>query len=153
MLLFNANHCHGNVLIIIIELEDESETWTNAVDRGGLNHVSNMTFLMFESMELELRKHLKVTSESASAEAKEVMIKSVSENEDVLFFWSLVSANWSMKEADTLLRMIVEQWITVRGFSFTSAFLEKYKQANKKTVQKSKGLRKNLSSTILCVED
>jgi len=30
-------------------------------------------------------------------------------------------------EADVLLRMIIEQWVTVRGFSFTNAFVEKYK--------------------------
>ena len=40
--------------------------------------------------------------------------------------------------------MIIEHWVTVRGFSFTSAFLEKYKQASKESVQKSKGIRKNL---------
>ena len=47
-----------------------------------------------------------------------------------------------------LLRMIIEQWVTVRSFSFTSAFVEKYKQVNKKSVQKSKGIRKNLLPKI-----
>ena len=93
--------------------ERESESWINAVDRGGLKHVGEMMFLMFESMELELRKHLTATSESTSTEAKEMMTKSVRENEDVLFFWSLVSADWTIEDADALLKMIVEQWIVV----------------------------------------
>ena len=43
--------------------------------------------------------------------------------------------------------MIVQHWITVRGFSFVSAFMEKYKQRNEKSTQKSKGLRKTLNVT------
>jgi len=57
-------------------------------------------------------------------------IEKISKNEDVLFYWSVVSTDW-------------EQWVTVHGFLFTSAFVEKYKQVNK-SVQKSKGIRKNL---------
>ena len=87
-----CNQCCA--VMFVIDLDGESDSWANAIDRGGLNHVSNMTFLMFELMELKLRKHLKTTSESINAEAKEMMIKSVSENEDVLFFWSHLSANW-----------------------------------------------------------
>ena len=58
-------------VMFVIDLDGESDSWTNAIDRGGLNHVGNMTFLMFESMELELRKHLKTTSESTNAEAND----------------------------------------------------------------------------------
>ena len=36
--------------------------------------------------------------------------------------------------------------MTIRGFSFTSAFMEKYKLTHMKTLQKSKGLRKTLVS-------
>ena len=32
--------------------------------------------------------------------------------------------NWTTEEADVLLTMIIEHWIVIRGFSFTSAFLE-----------------------------
>ena len=59
----------------------------------------------------------------------------------------MISADWE-EEGDVLLQMIIEHWVTVRGFSYTSAFLEKYKQANKKMVQKSKGTRKNLLPKI-----
>ena len=40
-----------------------------------------------------------------------------------------------------LLTMIVDLFITVRGFSFTKSFMEMYKQATKKSTQKSKALR------------
>lgn len=64
-------------------------------------------------------------------------------DEDVRHYWSLVSANWSEEETSKL-SLISKKWMNVRGFSSASAFVEKYKQATKKTVQKSKGLRKNL---------
>ena len=34
---------------------DDSEEWTNSVDRGGLKHVNNMTYMLFVEMELVLR--------------------------------------------------------------------------------------------------
>ena len=60
----------------------------------------------------------------------------------------MISADWEEAEA-VLLQMIIEHWVTVRGFSYASAFLEKYKRANKKTVQKSKGTRKIFLKLIL----
>ena len=40
------------------ELSEESNNWMRAVDRGGLKHVTNMTFAMLASAEVELRKHI-----------------------------------------------------------------------------------------------
>ena len=37
----------------------------------------------------------------------------------------------------------------MRVFSFAGAFLEKYKQIHKKSVQKSKGLRKKLQNLFI----
>ena len=42
--------------------------------------------------------------------------------------------------------MIVNHWVKIRGFSYASAWLEKFKTAQKKTTQKSKGIRKTLTS-------
>ncbi len=49
-------------------------------------------------------------------------------------------------EANELLKMIDEHFITVRGFSFASAFIEKFKQSARKSTEKLKGLRKTLDS-------
>jgi hypothetical protein len=63
-----------------------------------------------------------------------------SENEDVLYHWSVLSANWREEEVNQeLFKMIINHWVTIRGFSFTSAFMETYKQRKRKTVKKSKG--------------
>ena len=75
---------------------------------------------------------------------KEEVRSKILKNEDVLFYWSLISADWEDGESKALLMMIIDMWITIRGFSFASAWIEKYKLANKKSVQKSKGVRKQL---------
>ena len=70
----------------------------------------------------------------------------ITENEDVLFLWSLVSADWEDSSASELLQMVVNQWVKIRGFSYASAWVEQYKVAQKQTTQKSKGVRKQLIS-------
>ena len=45
-------------------------------------------------------------------------------------------------KAKVLLTMIVDLFVTVRGFFFTKSFMEMYKQVTKKSTQKSKALRK-----------
>ena len=112
------------------------------MDRGGLKHINDMVYTLFESMEIELRRLL----HSSSGEIpKESTIETICVNEDVLFYWSIIGCNWEEEAASSLLHLVIEHWLTVRGFSFTSAFMENYKQEQKKHVQKSKGFRKNLA--------
>lgn len=125
-------------------INHDSEDWTDAIDRGGLKHVSDTLFMFFYSMEKELRCHVRAKCASEIEGIKEKVIKKIIENDDVTFYWSVVAANWEEEEAGVLLEMVIQHWVTIRGFSYASAFVEKYKQKNKKTVQKSKGLRKNL---------
>ena len=96
--------------------------------------------MVFYGMEMEVRSHIK----DSKTGDKEKVIKAIIDNEDVNFHWSLLAANWEPEETAVLLNMMAEQWITLRGFSHASAFIERYKQRNKKGTQKSKGLRKNL---------
>jgi hypothetical protein len=98
-----------------------------------------MTFELFYAMELEFRKH--VGGEGINFDAAEMMER----NEDVLLCWNIISASWDEECSSSLLQMIIKLWITIRGYSLSSAWIEKYKAANKKTVQKSKSLRKELA--------
>lgn len=43
-----------------------------------------------------------------------------------------------------LLRMIVDLWLKIRGFSTAAAYVEYYKQCNKKSTTKASGLRRGL---------
>ena len=55
-----------------------------------------------------------------------------------------MASDWEEDETKVLLELVVNMWITIRGFSYASAWMEKVKSANAKSLQKSKGLRKKL---------
>ena len=75
------------------------------------------------------------------------VIKKVLEDEDVQFNWTLISQDLdSYEEAQELLYEVVHLWVTIRGFSIASTWMETYKQATKQTKQKSTGLRKHLET-------
>lgn len=121
-----------------------SEDWIDLVDRGGLIHISDTVFSFFAAMEVVVKAHFSTDNPSVMKDVKEAVTAGVLQDSEVLFHWSMVAANWINEEADELLKAIVEHWITIRGFSFASAFNELYKQEQKKTIEKSKGTRKNL---------
>ena len=114
------------------------------VDRGGLKHVGQSTFMLFVSMEKELRCHLQPSIVSLDTDVKKTAVDSIIANDDVNMYWSILSGNWQEEEAALLIKMLVDHWITIRGFSFASAFMERHKQEHKKSLQKSKGIRKAL---------
>ena len=124
---------------------DASADWTKAISRGGIKLVNNKTYHFFHAVEMNVRRHFSKTSApTLSAGSKAELVESITTDEDVLFYWSIISAEWEEKEEQILLRMLIDLWVTVRGFSFAKSMLEMYKQAQKKTVQKSKGVRKQL---------
>ena len=83
------------------EMEDDSNDWMDAVDRGGLQHTSDMLYMVFLGAETELRQHLPQhgTATFNITQFKPLVI----ENEDVQFYWSLVASNWTDEVATRLL--------------------------------------------------
>ncbi len=79
----------------------------------------------------------------------DILFNSVMSNEDILFKWSIFGSDLDNDDGKVLLEMIVRHYIKIRGFSFASTFVELYKMENKKTLQKGKGLHKQLfTSTV-----
>ena len=118
------------------DTELSSADWVNSINRGGLICVNDMTFELFLSMELELRSHLKINPTHLG---DEVVVR-ITESEDVLFLWSIISASWDNDCSTALLKKIAKMWTTVRGFSYASAWVEKMKVAQQK-------LHKNLKAS------
>ena len=54
------------------------------------------------------------------------------------------SAGWDEISANNVLDRVVSLWITMLGFSYASAWIEKYKTKQKKTTQKCNSLREQL---------
>lgn len=83
-----------------------------------------------------------ITKNDISKDIKRV-INDILKDDNVQFYWTLVASDIeSDNDAQELLNSL---WVTVRGFSIASAWLEKYKQVTKQTTAKSTGLRKHLS--------
>ena len=92
--------------------------------------------------------HLLLPSLLHETDKKEKIVNELSTNEDVLFYWLIVGEDFEEDDERVhteLLRRIKELFVIIRGFSYTSGWLEKYKQRNKKGMQKSKSLRKRIN--------
>ena len=66
---------------------------------------------------------------------------------NVQFYWSIASAAFEIDSDDltsSLLDMITDLFIAMRGNSYANALIERYKQTQKKSTQRSKGIRKRL---------
>ena len=108
-------HPHKDELeLCLIELNDgskakesdESGDWVKNIDRGGLTHISNMNYMMFEAMELQLHKHLKISNMVCGSRTKGKVETEILNSEDVLFYWCIVSAEWDEDKLQNLLHII-----------------------------------------------
>ena len=133
----NLEECTGD--------EVSASDWTIEINRGGLKFVNSETYQFFHAMEMAIRRELtEQKATSISAGFKNDVIKTIKGDEDVLFQWSMVASEWDEQVSERLFGAIVELFVTVRGFGFARQWMEGYKQRNKKTTQKSKGVRKQL---------
>ena len=66
-------------------------------------------------------------------------------DEDIAFHWSILTIEVEKEEGAVLLAMMVNLFITIRGF-FSKLLMEMYKQEAKKSTQKSKPLRRKLTT-------
>ena len=101
---------------------------------------------LFHALENQVRDVL-MSLERPLPSCKVDVIKKVITDEDVQFHWLIATADFEIDDQethDTLLKMIVEIYVTIRGFSKASAWLEKYKQSTKKSTQRTKSLRREL---------
>ena len=121
--------------------------WVRKVNRGGLFEVNDTAFSLFCEIELSMRDRLSALLKSSSVETgqKDRLINLVCEDEDVQFYWSMLSLDIdTVHNAALLLKEIVELWLTIRGFSIAGQWLEIYKNNKALTTKKTKSLRKTL---------
>lgn len=124
-----------------------SEQWTKALDRGGLIHISDEAFECFCAIEVGIRRHLNMANiDDMDNSFRSRLVSDLVDDSDVQFSWCIVGHEMDEECSTECLEMIVNKWITIRGFSFAKSMVELYKQECKKSTQKSKGLRGKLSS-------
>ena len=121
----------------------ESAQWTEAVDRGGLTHISEMFYNCLIAIEKICRNVFDGDSSQLS-DVKHLILDQALGDVDVGFYWDLAIGITPTEIGDELLKMTIDLYTTVRGNAFAKGFMEQYKQKNKKSTQKSKSLRKKL---------
>ena len=112
-----------------------AEEWTNLLDRGGLWHVRETTFQVFNALEEGVRQFLsELSSPAAATGLKAKFVAKLVTNDDVQFHWSIATAAFDVDDTkvhETVLGKITELYITIRGFAYASAWTEQYKQTQK----------------------
>lgn len=140
--------CLGNVAITSDETDFTQNTseWFLLVNRGGLFPINDETLMFFVAVEKITQAKLSHQLSSDNHDIiKQFVMKAISEDVDVLFHWTLISQDIDEEEdAIELLTEISDMWVTIRGFSMASAWLEEYKKLKKTKVAKKRGLRKDL---------
>ncbi len=141
------------MLLCLMDLCDDGEEegaaawtseWVNAIDRGGLCRVSDGTYMVFQEMEVVLRStYNKDNAKILENGNRGNLVKTIIINEDVQFQWCMVTTEVEDEEARSLLNMIVNLYVTIRGFSFSKSIMKQYKVSNKKNLQKSKALERS----------
>ena len=123
---------------------DESQDWFKAIDRGGLIAVTTNAYNFMYAMEVVVKSML--SKKIVPIDIRSELKTSIVHSDRVQYFWKELSAEWEPEESEILFTMITDLWLTMRGYAYASAFMEMYKQETKKTVQKSKGLRKKIAN-------
>jgi hypothetical protein len=119
--------------------------WVQKLDRGRLVKVSDQFYALVLSLEMTVRLYFNNTALHNASQSdsqtlpKDKLIGAALDNDDVQFYWCLLmTGDLDERASQELLHEIVHLWVTVRGFSFTKSWLEKYKSS------KGKGIRKEL---------
>ena len=126
-----SHNLKEEMILCLVELvktktaEDQrtGEEWIDLIDRGGLCHVKETTMQLFHALENQVRDVL-MSLERPSPSCNVDVIKKVITDEDVQFHWLIVTADFEIDDQethDTLLKMIVELYVTIRGLSKASA--------------------------------
>ena len=119
------------------------------INRGGLYEVNDESFLLFKKiekfMQVRLRAHLEQRVNATVQSSGREILGVVKRDVNVLFYWDVVSNSIQNDEWKTeLLTAIISMWLTIRGYSITSQWMEQYKHLSCVNSKKKKGLRKEL---------
>jgi len=79
---------------------------------------------------------------------KQTNFDEIVDDDNVHFQWCLIlTVIEDATASQELLVLVVELWLTIRGFSYAAAYLEFYKQQTKFTIKKAVGRRRGLKTT------
>lgn len=126
-----------------------SSVWTKIIDRRGLTHISQDCYKFFFSVEMVIREffHAENIEALQSQDITKTEVEgSIKEDVDVLFNWNECLPELEEKNKCFLMNLMISKYVRARGYSFANSFMEQFKQHNSMGTEKSKSLRKKLST-------
>ena len=119
--------------------------WVEMIDREGLCHVSDETYLMMEAIEVETRRYLRPdgVQQAPGQAVQQQIVCSILDNQAILSRWDFLASPIPPRyEAYSieLLKEVATLWTTVRCFSFAKSWNDKTSQEK----FKKHGTRKTL---------
>lgn len=123
-------------------LLDYTKVWTELVDRGGLYHVKDNVYKLFELIEIVIRKHLNSKAVEAyipDTGLREPIHKDILESRSILLLWEGLAQKIPLKyEKYTieLLLIVSDLWISIRGYAFAKDWTDKFEKKYKKGTRK-----------------
>ena len=91
-----------------------TRSWLENVNRSGLFEVNDLAYQLFKEIEINLQDKLvnQLQPSSSPGNTKTEMITSVLSNDNVQFYWSMLSIAIDQQTGQSLLRESVELWLT-----------------------------------------
>ena len=128
--------------------DDVTSAWVKAVDRGGLFKVNDRVYAFFLSMEYVARDffRLKRATDIQAGVLSDLIARAV-QDESIELNWAAIGVELAEEDKKSLLRMMIKEFITLRGFSFAGSYVEVYKQSIMQSLQKKRALRSKLNDS------
>ena len=74
------------------------------------------------------------------------MLRVIEGDEDVMYVWSKITNEVEKEASVYLFNRILDLYFAIRGNRFAQSVMEQYKRSEKRSVQKSKGIRKKINN-------
>ncbi len=125
---------------------DYSKEWTTKQSRGGLIFINDATFLFFRKLEEHVFHNMpKTTTELRGKDIRVPMQVSALQDGELSNKWSNITRGvLPAAVSRDVFKCIVDFYIQIRGHSFASVIVEKFKQGEKSHQKGTKGLRSTL---------
>ena len=97
-------------------------------------------------MEEKVRHYYTIYLPENSDHKKAIILNALLDNDDLKHQWAQIATGEDENVTSDLLKQIIQLYLTIRGFAFARSCLELYKRHHSKRLQKSKSLRREITT-------
>ena len=141
---------------VLVNNEDSTEdtdlnaqNWLQLINRGGLTKCTNEFYTFIRSVEMELKYILSKKSLDSDLGLPQITSDTLKSRRSVVDSWNnLMTESAPDSATEDLQSKVLQLYIKIRSFAFTSKKVEHHKKSKKKIIQKTKSLRTKLNPEL-----